>query len=240
MTFAPATPHDPIAEIGEDVFMARGSLRMGPILRISRNMAIVRRGGELTLVNPIRLNDAELERLDGLGTVRHLVRLGAHHGLDDPFYMDRYTPAFWCQEGGTEYSSPAIDHVLTEGGMLPFDGARLFCFNSIRQPESALLVETGKGLLLTCDALQHYGDYSNNNLPARLMMPFIGFPKGTLIGPFWLKMMTPEGGSLRPEFERLLMLDFDALLAAHGTLLPSGAHQAVRRTVDKTFGGAAG
>ncbi len=240
MTFAPATPHDPIEQIAEDVFMARGSIGMGPILRISRNMAVVRRGDELTLINPIRLNETGLKRLDALGTVRHILRLGAHHGLDDPFYMDRYKADFWSQKGGTEYPSPAVDHVLTEDGVLPFDDATLFCFNGIPQPESALLLEIDKGLLLTCDALQHYGDYSNNNLPARLMMPFIGFPKGTLIGPFWLKKMTPEGGSLRPEFERLLMLDFDGLLAAHGTLLTSGAHQAVRRTVEKTFGGAAG
>ena len=65
-------------------------------------------------------------------------------------------------------------------------------------------MDANPGLLLTCDAVQHYGDYSNNNVLARLMMPFIGFPKRMLVGPIWLKIMTPDGGNLKPEFERLL------------------------------------
>ena len=93
------------------------------------------------------------------------------------------------------------------------------------------------GILVTCDAVQHYGDYSHNNFMARLAMPFIGFPKTTVLGPFWLKMMTPAGGSLRGEFHRLLELEFDALIAAHGTYLPAGAKAGVRRAVDKAFGG---
>ena len=71
---------------------------------------------------------------------------------------------------------------------------------------------------------------------ARLAMPFIGFPKTTVLGPFWLKMATPGDGSLRGEFDRLLELDFDALIAAHGTYLPSGAKAAVRRAVENAFG----
>ena len=109
-----------------------------------------------------------------------------------------------------------------------------------RQPEAALLLHDAPGTLLTCDAIQHYGDYSHNNLMARLAMPFIGFPKTTVLGPVWLNMMAPEGASLRGEFDRLLEMDFDALIAAHGTWLPSGAKDGVRRAVDKAFGGGVG
>ena len=96
MDFAPVYPHDPIEQIADDVFMARGSIKLNSIIRISRNMAIVRQGNELTLVNPIRLNEAELGRLEALGTVKHVMRLGAFHGCDGPFYMARYSRAFWC------------------------------------------------------------------------------------------------------------------------------------------------
>lgn len=235
MDFAPVYPHDPIEQIADGVFMVRGSFKMNRILRITRNMAIVRQDGELTLVNPIRLTEAELRRLDALGAAKHIIRLGAFHGLDDPFYMARYQPAFWCQAGGSIYPEPPIDHVLTEDVELPFDKAKLFCFRNTKQPECALLLGTGRGLLLTCDAVQHYGDYTNNNLPARLIMPFIGFPKTTLIGPFWLKLMTPEEASLRDEFQRLLELEFDSLLSAHGTLLKTGAREAVRKAVAGAF-----
>ncbi len=66
-------------------------------------------------------------------------------------------------------------------------------------------------------------------------MPWVGFPKTTLLGPIWLALMTPEGGSLESEFERLLRLDFDRLLSAHGSLLASGAKQAVARAVERAF-----
>lgn len=236
MAFARVYPHGPIEAIGEHVFMARGSINMNPVIRISRNMAIVRDGDTLTLVNPVRLDEAGLASLDALGTVRHILRTGAFHGIDDPFYMDRYGAEFWCQPGGTTYTEPPIDHTVTTGGELPFSGARVVCFEQTLQPECVVLIEAER-LLLTCDALQHYGDYSNHNLPARLLMPFIGFPKTTLVGPIWLKVMTREGGSLLSEFDRVLELDFDRLLAAHGTLLDGGAHAAVRTAVERAFPG---
>lgn len=235
MSFPPAYPHKSIEQIADDVYMARGSVKINPVVRFTRNMAIVRRDGELTLINPIRLNKAGLRQLDALGKVKHIIRLGMYHGLDDPFYMDRYAPEFWCQEGGETYKEPPIDHVLTEGGALPFDGASLFCFNNSNVAESALLLTTGKGFLLTCDAVQHYGNYSNCNLFARLLMPFIGFPRTTLIGPMWLKAATPEGASLRGEFDRLLELEFDGLLSAHGTYLKTGAREAIGKAITKAF-----
>ncbi len=235
MTFPAVLPHDPIEKIGDDVFMASGSVNINRIIRFSRNMAIVRRDQNLTLINPIRLSYSELARLDDLGHVKHIIRLGAFHGMDDPFYMDRYKPKFWCQEGGTTYTQPAIDQVLTETSDLPFDNAKLFCFKETLQPECMLLLPSEQNLLLTCDAIQHYADYSNSNLPARIMSPFIGFPKTTLIGPFWIKLMTPEGASLRGEFERLLELKFDRLLSAHGTLLEADAHSAVANALKKAY-----
>ena len=237
MEFPPAYPHEPIERIGDDVFMVRGCIAMNRLLTLSRNMAVVRAGGELTLINPIRLSDEGLRDLDALGPVRHIVRLGSFHGSDDPFYMARYAPVFWSQRGGKRYPAPPVERELREGGDLPFADARLICFSAARHPEAALVLSRGAGVLLTCDALQHYGDYSHNNLPARLLMPALGFTRTTLIGPLWLKAATPRGGTLRADFERLLAAPFDALLAAHGTFLPTGALEAVARAVAKTFGG---
>ena len=235
MDFPPAYPHGAIEPFGEDLFLVRGSIDFNRLIRLSRNMAVVRSGSELTLVNPIRLSEQGLRALDALGSVRHVVRLGSFHGSDDPFYVDRYQPTFWSQPGGKRYKAPSIDRALSVGGELPFAGARLVSFSASLHPESVLVLARGRGVLLTCDALQHYGDYSNANWAARIVLPILGFPKTTLIGPLWLKAATPPGGSLRPDFERLLALDFDTMLAAHGTLLKTGAHAAVERAVARAF-----
>ena len=231
----PVYPHDPIEEIAPDVFMVRGSIKMNPLIRITRNMAIVRHDGELTLVNPIRLHATEEEKLQALGTIKRIMRLGPMHGVDDPYYVHTFKAEFRCQPGGTTYTQPAIDVELQPDGPLPFPDAQLFCFSGTVQPESALVLQRGNGLLLTCDAIQNYGDYKHNNLPARIMLPFIGFPKTTLVGPIWLKLMTREGSSLKQEFERLSALDFDALLSAHGSFLAHGARAAVQAAVERAF-----
>ncbi len=90
--------------------------------------------------------------------------------------------------------------------------------------------------MLTTDGIQHYGDYSYNNLPARLLMPYIGFPRTTIIGPFWMKLMTPEGESLKAEFDEILELEFDSLLSAHGTFLETDAHEGVQKAVSSAYG----
>jgi len=235
MAYAPIYPHDPIEKIDDEVYMVRGSIKMNPVVRISRNMAIIRDGHDLTLINPLRLDPAGESQLEALGTVRRVLRTGAFHGLDDPYYIDRHDAEFWCQPGGETYPLPSIDHEISAQSELPFPDADLFCFSATKQPECIIRLKRSKTVLLTCDAIQHYGDYSNSNFVARAMLPFIGFPKTTLIGPIWLKFMTPEGVSLKTEFERLLEWDFEALLSAHGTFRESGAHAAVTAALAVAF-----
>jgi hypothetical protein len=235
MAYAPAYPHDPIEEIARDLFMVRGSVRLNALMRITRNMAIVRHQGELSLVNPIRLDEHGERELLALGDIKRILRLGPLHGLDDPYYVDRLGAELWAQGESQTYPEPKIDQKLAADRPLPFPDAELFVFEGTKQPESALLIRRDPGILLTCDSIQHYGDYRHNTLLARLVMPLIGFPKTTVVGPIWLKMMTPEGASLKGEFERLLTLDFDGLLSAHGSLLASGAKKTVAAAVRKAF-----
>jgi len=198
-------------------------------------MGIIRVDGDVTLINPIWLNEDGEKQLKSLGNVRRVIRLGAFHGVDDPYYVEKFQTEFWSQSGGTTYTQPNIDHELSETAQLPIGGSTLFCFRKTVQPESALLLERDDGILFTCDAIQHYGDYRLNNLPAKILLPLIGFPKKMLIGPIWLKVMTPEGESLKNEFERLLELKFDSLLSAHGSFLASGAHDTAERAFDTVY-----
>lgn len=236
-SYPPAYPHDSIEEVITDVFMVRGTIRMNAMMRITRNMAVLRHDGELTLVNPIRLDEAGLTQLSTIGDIKRILRIGSMHGIDDPFYIDRYGAELWAEENSITYPVPKIDRQISANSILPFPDARLFCFEGMVRAESALLIEREGGLLLTCDALQHYGDYRHTSFIARALMPFIGFPKKMVVGPIWLKMMTPEGSSLESEFRRLLELDFDHFLSAHGSLLRDTAHAAVAEAVDRAFPG---
>ena len=67
-TFPKALPHGPIREVFPGIFFVTGGFGFGPGLRITRNMTILRQGGDLVVVNSVRLSpEGEAE----LGEVLH-------------------------------------------------------------------------------------------------------------------------------------------------------------------------
>lgn len=163
-----------------------------------------------------------------------LIRLGDFHGLDDRFYVDRYRPQFWCQAGQGTYQEPTPDVVFDMTTSLPALGASLFVFERARFPEAAILVPRHR-LLITADSLQFYEDFSYFSGFTRFAFKLLGFKLGLNIGSPWVKRVTRKGDSLNPDFERLLNLDFDALVGAHGGLLKKGAKEQVRKQMALVF-----
>ncbi len=155
-----ATPHYKIEEIFEDVFFVTGSVVMAPGFQISRNMIIVRSGTALTLISTVRLDDEGLKALDTLGKVEHVIKLGsyhlgAHNGLDDPFYVDRYDAKLWAMSGMKHIEGLETSYTLINSGELPFKGASIFAFETSKMPEGLLLIDKAGGILVACDSLQN-------------------------------------------------------------------------------------
>ena len=205
-------------------------------MQLNRNMVVIRRDTALTLIGPVRLSGEGEAALKELGSVQNIVRLGVFHGMDDAYYKHSFRACFWCQEKSSRYPDPEPDRYLEEGGELPLADAELFVFHLTRMPECALVLKQYGGILITCDGVQHYGNWKGINLPARLVMRLAGFRQDTLVGPFWKKMMTPQGGSLEPDFRRLLDVNFRHLVSAHGTLRRDDAHEAVAAAVARSYG----
>jgi len=88
--FPAAQRHEAIQSLGDEIFWVPGTMRLNALLTISRNMVIVREGRELTLINAMRLNAGGEAALAELGEVRHIMRLGAFHGLDDAYLRQRF------------------------------------------------------------------------------------------------------------------------------------------------------
>jgi len=225
-SFPEPLPHGPLTEVFPDVFWMLGGVRMAPGMTINRGMVVLREGEELTVLHAVRPVDPSA--LDALGKVTNVVRIGMH-GMDDAWYLDRYGATHWSLPGLCE-----TDRLLTEAVPVPWMTVHPFAHTT--QPEAAVLLDRAEGVLITCDALQHWPDVEGCSLLAKGLTKVMGFQKHPVqIGPPWRKKMTPEGGSLEADFRRLAALDFDHLIGAHGKPMVGGAKAELEHTLAATF-----
>ena len=233
--FPPQLPHGEIQEILSDIFFVTGQVQPnfgGKILKFSRNMAVIRSGKSLTLVNTLRLDKSGLERLDSLGTVENIVKLGSFHGRDDAFYIDRYGAPFWAPQGMTHERRVQTDKELAPDAAGPFPDATVFSFETADVPESILHLTRHDGILITCDSLQNWtGPDEYFDEATATIMKAQGFSHPANIGPGWFNSAKPE----HRDFLRLKELNFTHLLSAHGEPLFNDAYQAVSSTIGKNF-----
>lgn len=232
--YAPLEPHGALQPLFDDVWMVTGSVVMMPLMRLPRNMVVLRDGDALTLVSSVRLSDDGMRRLAELGRIEHVVRIGTH-GMDDAWYVREHGATLWAPPGMKHARGLTTDRELSPDD-LPHPDLALFVFEHTRAPEAALLHRRHR-LLITCDSVQHWVDTAGCSAPAKLASHAIGFLKRpTQIGPPWRKGMTPDGGTLEPDFRRMLELEFDHLVGGHGTIRRDDARDRLRETVDATFG----
>ena len=111
----------------------------------------------------------------------------------------------------------------------------VFRFHDTLQPEAALLVQRERGLLLTCDSVQHWVPHPLMSTAAKIITSLLGFQNPAQIGPPWRKKQTPEGKSLRSDFDRLESLPFDKLIGGDGGLLHANAAQVLKASIERTF-----
>lgn len=230
--FPPPLPHGPIQEVFPDVFFVTGSLDMMPGMRISRSMTILREGDALTLISPIRLDEAGLKALDALGRVKNIVKLGAYHlgahnGLDDPFYVDRYAAKLWALEGMEHKGGLTADYLLSRNGQMPVSDVSLFVYESSMMPEALFLLNREGGIVVAADSLQNWAEVDEFfSEAAANAMTKGGFIRPANIGPEWMRHCAPD----LAEIEKVAELEFRHLLPSHGTPLLNTAKSDLMKT----------
>jgi len=241
MAFPNALPHGDIRSIFPGIWLVTGTVSMpGPLpVRFSRNMTIVRQGERLVLINSVRLDDAGLAKLDALGKVTDVMRMAGFHGMDDPFYKDRYGAKVWTVRGqkyaaGFDRKGTARPYFEADAPMdattpLPISAASLFVFGS-NPPEGILVLDREGGILVTGDSLQNWSppdEYFSG--PTKVMMRLMGFIKPHNVGPAWFNNGKPP----RSDMRAILDLKFDHLLPSHGFPVIGGAKDKYRPAIDR-------
>jgi hypothetical protein len=232
-------PHGDITEVLPGIHVVTGTVSLPGRLpvRFSRNMTIVREGERLVLVNSLRLDDARLAALDALGKVTDVVRIAANHGMDDPFYKDRYGAKVWVVKGqrytsGFDTASPTVyfepDVEADANTPLPLAGARLHVIRST-PPEALMVLDRHDGIIVAGDCLQNWATVDAYfNVVARVMMRVMGFVKPHNIGPAWLRQGKPDLSDIRA----ILDLPFTKVIPAHGSPVLARAPELFRPVID--------
>ena len=235
--FHPALPHGDVQEVFPDVFFVTGAMQGhfggDSLWQFSRAMTVVREDDRLTICNAIRLGDEGLAQLEALGKVTNVVRVGALHGRDDAFYVDRYGATFWAPPGVPHEFDLVPDEELVPGAKTPFAGCEVFAFKETKLPETVLLVDRAGGIAIGCDALMNYIEPDEFFFPetAEIMKGY-GFFKEANCGPVWQQHADPKPG----DFARLKERTFKPALCGHGAPLKDRAHEAFSGFWAERFG----
>lgn len=237
----PAHRHGALAEVLPGLWSVTGTMKMPGPIRFSRNMTIVREGDRLVLVNTVRLDDAGLAALDDLGKVTDVIRLAGYHGMDDPFYAERYGAKTWAVKGqrytaGFDVKRPDTyftpDHEADATTTLPIAGAELVVIDS-SPPEGLLRLDAHGGTIISGDCLQHWATPDPYfSFAGRAMMRMMGFFKPHNVGPRWVKQAKPPREQLRAILDR----DFANVLTAHGAQVIGGARELYRPAIERAAG----
>jgi hypothetical protein len=204
---------------------------MRPGMTISRTMTVLDTGAGLVVLNAVRLTDAGHTELDALGKVTHLVKLSDSHGIDEPFYADRYAPQTWVLHGSRRAGAPTDKALAGEG---PIPGGVVVDFagtNGWR--ECAYWTPLGGGTLVTCDAIQNCADSEGASFIARSMMPFLGFKGGVIQPAMWRRLQKLPPPKIRGVLAGLAPLAFENLITGHGPPIAGGADKLVRAAIDR-------
>jgi glyoxylase-like metal-dependent hydrolase (beta-lactamase superfamily II) len=163
---------------------------------------------ERVLIDPM-LPPEGLEWLEQHGPPEHVLMTNRHHDRHSWRVRDAFGTTVHCVRNGLyELDGRGPAEAFDFGDELP-GGARVYEVDAICPDETALHIPA-YGALACADGVVHYGDG-------------LGFVPDQL-------MDDPEDTktALREAYARLLELDFDMLLLAHGEPLVRGAKRALR------------
>lgn len=233
--FSEALPHGPLEELFPDVFFVTGTMRAsfdGVEWQFSRNMTVVRDQDALTLINTVQLDDDHLTALEQLGEIVNVVRLGSLHGIDDAFYLNRYSATYWAVPGMVHAQGLIADRVLEMDAERPFQGCNVFLFTTTAIPEAILIIDRAGGIAVASDALQNWTRPDQYFSEATIeRMQSIGFFQKANIGPVWMQMARPAPD----DFARLQGHSYRHALCGHGEPLRDTAHEDFGATFQKLF-----
>ena len=192
-------------------------------MMIGRTMTIYKDGDDLIILNSIRVNEAVEKDILELGQVKHLVRMCDAHGLDDPYYFDKFKPTYWGLDTFKAINGPngPLRHtkVLQEGDT-PIPNMKVVTIQSGK--ECTFWIPDHGGTVIACDLVQNVTEIPiHASWFGGKITKWGGFMgECTCAPPLW-KIL--HGKDHKQAVQNILSWDFENLFTAHGSARVGGA-----------------
>ena len=214
----------PLRQLAPDLWVAeRPQSFLG--LPVGTRMTVVRlSGGRLLLHSPVALDPALREALDALGRVCFVVAPNRVHHLHAGDVAKHYPEARLWLAPGLERKRPdlAFEALLSDEAPAEWRGEvdQVF-FRSRPYEHEVAFFHRASHTLVLCDLAFNFGPSAA--WPTRLLMRAIR-SYGRLAPSKLDPLLIRDRRAARESLERILALDFDRIVVAHGDVLERGGH----------------
>jgi hypothetical protein len=221
--------HTPLRALARDLWVAERPQRFYGLEVGTRMTAMRLADGSLLLHAPVALDPALRSELDAIGRVRFAVAPNRMHHLHAGEVARAYPQARLWVAPGLERKRPDLVFVGVLGDEAPAEWKgqvdQVF-FRGRPYENEVVFFHRASRTLLLCDLAFHFG--SSAAAPTRFLMRLL-----RSYGRFGPSSLDPwlirDRRAARESLERILAWDFDRVVVAHGDVLESGGHEALRR-----------
>ena len=222
-------PHAPLRQLGENLWIAeRRQSFYG--LEVGTRMTVIRLAdGRLLLHSPVALTPALRRELDALGRVCFVVAPNRVHHLYAGKVAEVYPEAQLWVAPGLERKRPDLVYVAVLGDEAPAawkgEVDQVF-FRGRPYENEVVFFHRASHTLILCDLAFNFGPRAD--APTRWLMKLL-----RSYGQFGPSKLDPwlirDRQAARASLERILEWDFERVIVAHGDVLESGGHEALRQ-----------
>lgn len=214
-----------LERLAEDLWTVNTQLHLFGGVRLPLRMTVVRlASGEVVIHSPTKMDAALAARIEAIGPPRALIAPNAYHHLWLQAASNRFPNA-------TVYASPALLGKRPELPLQPLqehdppalfgDALQWVPLEGVPKIGELVFLHAPSRSLLVTDAL--FNIVQPANWQTRLTLSLISGAQGKLGASRLWTLLTKDREALRASTERLLALDFDRLIPAHGDIIDTGA-----------------
>jgi hypothetical protein len=221
-----------LREIDSNIWTAEQPFRYFG-LSVGTRMTVIRLANdELVVISPIQVNEATLQQLDEIGSVRHIIAPNLYHHLFVSKFKEIYPKAILWAAPGLESKKPElpIDRVIKSNGdrewigleYLLFEGFSTLGLSGFDPLNECVFCHCASRTLILTDTAFHFDE--SFPLVTQLATRVLGGYKE--LSPSILeRLATRDKNKVRQSVEKVLSWDFERVIMAHGRMIETHGKQ---------------